>query len=46
MRRFLATLGPATLWLLAFLVVPSVIMFGYSLLTRTDLAQVGLPWTL
>ncbi|AFD24922.1 Spermidine/putrescine ABC transporter, permease protein [Deinococcus gobiensis I-0] len=34
------------LWLAAFLIVPSLIMLGYSLLTRTDLAQVGPPWTL
>ncbi|GGI81610.1 ABC transporter permease [Deinococcus wulumuqiensis] len=46
MKRFPLPILPATLWLLAFLVVPSAIMFGYSLLTRTDLAQVGLPWTL
>lgn len=45
-RRFLSTLGPGVLWLAAFLIVPAAIMFGYSLLTRTDLAQVGLPWTL
>lgn len=45
-RRFLSTLGPGVLWLAAFLIVPSAIMFGYSLLTRTDLAQVGGPWTL
>ncbi|MFC6659192.1 ABC transporter permease [Deinococcus multiflagellatus] len=34
------------LWLLAFLVLPALIMLGYSFLTRTDLAQVGPPWTL
>lgn len=45
-RRFLSTLGPGVLWLAAFLIVPAAIMFGYSLLTRTDLAQVGGPWTL
>ncbi|WP_221089796.1 ABC transporter permease [Deinococcus aquaedulcis] len=45
-RRFLATLGPGVLWLMAFLVVPALIMLGYSFLTRTDLAQVGSPWTL
>ncbi len=45
-RRFLATLGPGLLWLAIFLIVPSVIMLGYSFLTRTDLAQVGAPWTL
>lgn len=45
LRRFFATLGPGVLWLAAFLVIPSLIMFGYSLLTRTDLAQVGGPWT-
>jgi len=46
LRRFLSTLGPGTLWLGAFLVVPLLIMLGYSLLTRTDLAQVGTPLTL
>ena len=45
-RRFFSTLGPGVLWLAAFLIVPSLIMLGYSLLTRTDLAQVGPPWTL
>ena len=46
LRRFLSTLGPGTLWLLAFLVLPTLVMLGYSFLTRTDLAQVGRPWTL
>ncbi|BDP41697.1 spermidine/putrescine ABC transporter permease [Deinococcus aetherius] len=46
LRRFLATLGPGTLWLVAFLALPLLVMLGYSLLTRTDLAQVGPPWTL
>ncbi|OOV15530.1 ABC transporter permease [Deinococcus sp. LM3] len=45
-RRFFATLGPGTLWLAAFLIVPALVMLGYSFLTRTDLAQVGGPWTL
>lgn len=45
-RSALATLGPGVLWLTAFVVVPAVILLGYSLLTRTDLAQVGGPWTL
>ena len=45
-RRFLGSIGPGVLWLAAFLILPSLIMLGYSLLTRTDLAQVGLPWTL
>ncbi|THF70624.1 ABC transporter permease [Deinococcus sp. Arct2-2] len=46
LRRFFATLGPGVLWLAVFLIVPVAIMFGYSLLTRTDLAQVGGPLTL
>lgn len=46
LRRFFATLGPGTLWLLVFLIVPALVMLGYSFLTRTDLAQVGPPWTL
>lgn len=46
LRRFLATLGPGTLWLVAFLALPLLVMLGYSLLTRTDLAQVGAPLTL
>lgn len=45
-RRFLATLGPGVLWLAVFLIVPALVMLGYSFLTRTDLAQVGAPWTL
>ncbi|PIG99388.1 ABC transporter permease [Deinococcus sp. UR1] len=45
-RRFFATLGPGTLWLAAFLIVPALVMLGYSFLTHTDLAQVGGPWTL
>ena len=45
-RRFLATLGSGVLWLAIFLIVPSLIMLGYSFLTRTDLAQVGGPVTL
>ncbi|AWT37144.1 ABC transporter permease [Deinococcus actinosclerus] len=46
MRRFFATLGPGVLWLAVFLIVPALVMLGYSFLTRTDLAQVGAPWTL
>lgn len=46
LRRFLTTLGPGTFWLLLFLVVPLLIVLGYSLLTRTDVGQVGLPVTL
>ncbi len=46
LRRFLTTLGPGTFWLLLFLVVPLLIVLGYSLLTRTDVGQVGLPFTL
>ncbi|MGY2892234.1 ABC transporter permease [Deinococcus sp. UYEF24] len=46
LRRFLATLGPGTFWLLVFLVLPMLIVLGYSLLTRTDVGQVGLPVTL
>lgn len=46
LRRFLGTLAPGVLWLAAFLIVPAGIMLAYSLLTRTDLAQVGGPWTL
>ncbi|GGK90126.1 ABC transporter permease [Deinococcus radiotolerans] len=45
-RRFFATLGPGVLWLTVFLIVPALVMLGYSFLTRTDLAQVGAPWTL
>jgi len=45
-RRFFATLGPGVLWLAVFLIVPALVMLGYSFLTRTDLAQVGAPWTL
>ncbi|UBV41444.1 ABC transporter permease [Deinococcus taeanensis] len=45
-RRFFATLGPGVLWLTAFLVLPAAVMLTYSVLTRTDLAQVGAPWTL
>ncbi|THF88275.1 ABC transporter permease [Deinococcus sp. KSM4-11] len=45
-RRFLNTLGPGTLWLIAFLVLPSLVMLAYSFLTRVDLARVGPPWTL
>ncbi|ALW88986.1 ABC transporter permease [Deinococcus actinosclerus] len=45
-RRFFATLGPGVLWLGVFLIVPALVMLGYSFLTRTDLAQVGAPWTL
>lgn len=46
LRRFLATLGPGTVWLTLFLVLPLLIVFVYSLLTRTDVGQVGLPFTL
>lgn len=46
LRRFLSTLGPGTVWLVVFLVLPLLVMLGYSLLTRTDLAQVGAPTTL
>ncbi|WP_407570967.1 ABC transporter permease [Deinococcus altitudinis] len=46
LRRFIATLGPGTLWLVVFLVLPMLIVLGYSLLTRTDVGQVGLPVTL
>lgn len=46
LRRFLGTLGPGTLWLVAFVVLPAVVMLAYSFLTRTDLARVGGPWTL
>lgn len=46
LRRFFATLGPGTLWLMVFLIVPMLVMLGYSFLTRTDLAQVGPPWNL
>ncbi|GGJ63444.1 ABC transporter permease [Deinococcus aquiradiocola] len=44
-RRFLATLGPGTVWLIVFLVLPLLIVLGYSFLTRTDFGQVGLPLT-
>ncbi|WP_309571048.1 ABC transporter permease [Deinococcus sp.] len=45
-RRFLNTIGPGTLWLVAFLVLPALVMLAYSFLTRVDLARVGPPWTL
>ncbi len=46
LHRFLATLGPGTVWLTLFLVLPLLIVLVYSLLTRTDVSQVGLPFTL
>lgn len=46
LRRFSATLGPGFVWLTLFVIVPTLIIFGYSFLTRTDIGGVGGPVTL
>ncbi|WP_293909776.1 ABC transporter permease [Deinococcus sp.] len=45
-RRFLASLGPGTVWLVIFVVGPALILLAYSFLTRTDVGQLGAPVTL
>ncbi|MGL4730686.1 MAG: ABC transporter permease [Clostridium sp.] len=46
LKSLVATMGPVTLWLVTFFVVPLIIVFAFSFLSRGEYGEVQLPLTL